>query len=52
MEMKISMNFIHIYIQTWTFSFFSDPMFKITKNIGLDPCHAVPYALKSRVLDS
>lgn len=50
--MKISMNFSHIYIQMWTFSFFSDHMFKITKNIGLDTCHAVPYALKYRVLDS
>lgn len=50
--MKIGMNFSHIYIQTWTFSFFSDHMFKIIKNIGLDTCHTVPYALKYRVLDS
>lgn len=34
------------------FLFFSDQMFKITKNIGLDTCIAVPYALKYRVLDS
>lgn len=34
------------------FLFFSDHMLKITKNIGLDTCHAVPYALKYRVWDS